>query len=113
MSDEEPLAEWARRREERQAKTRGRMRAVPLGSGPNRGAHVEPGAPRAIEEWDGTQWVTVGVVPDLAAAQTLLYPPQPEPERPAEWDRPALGPGRGRHRRTAPADDGPSDTAAS
>ncbi|MET8682345.1 DUF6087 family protein [Streptomyces sp. NPDC004647] len=103
--NEEPLEEWARRREERRAQTKGKLRAVPLTSGPHRGAHVEPDAPRVIQEWDGAHWVTVGVVDDLNAAKALLYPPQPVEERPATWDRPALGKGRGRHRRTAPADE--------
>ncbi|MER6443680.1 DUF6087 family protein [Streptomyces venezuelae] len=105
--NEEPLEEWARRREERRARSMGKLRAVPLTSGPHRGAHVDPAAPRAIEQWDGTQWVTVGIADDLAAAKALLYPP-PLPvaeERPAEWDRPAPGKGRGRHRRTAPAEE--------
>ncbi|MFJ4342626.1 DUF6087 family protein [Streptomyces sp. NPDC088915] len=113
MSDEEPLEQWARRREERRDRARGRLRAVPLGGGPHRGAHVEPDAPRAIEEYDGADWAVVGLVPDLAAAKAALYPPRPEPERPAEWDRPALGPGRGRHRRTAPTEDGAPGTTSS
>ncbi|WP_206308911.1 DUF6087 family protein [Streptomyces sp. A1136] len=62
---EEPLEEWARRREERRAQSKGKLRAVPLTSSPHRGAHVEPDAPRAIEEWDGLRWVTIGLVDDL------------------------------------------------
>ncbi|MGQ4484521.1 DUF6087 family protein [Streptomyces sp. SAS_281] len=62
----------------------GQVRAVPLGSGPRCGAHVAPGAPGAIEEWTGTEWVVVGVVENLAAAQALLYPPPPTREKPAE-----------------------------
>ncbi|KIF06332.1 hypothetical protein PL81_08100 [Streptomyces sp. RSD-27] len=42
---------------------------------------------------------------NLDAAKALLYPPQPVKEKPAEC-RPALGPGKGRHRRTAPTEDG-------
>ncbi|MEU1824208.1 DUF6087 family protein [Streptomyces abikoensis] len=106
MDDDEPLAEWARRRDERRARTRGRLRAVPLTEGPHRAAHVDPSAPRIIQTWDGSQWVPTGVTPDLAAAKAVLYPAQPTQEqRPAEWDRPALGEGTGRHRRTAPAED--------
>ncbi|WP_435244288.1 DUF6087 family protein [Streptomyces sioyaensis] len=103
--DEEPLEEWARRREERRAHSKGKLRAVPLTKGSHRGAHIEPDAPRLIEEWDGTQWVAVGLVDDLAAAKALLYPPQPVEEKPVEWDRPALGKGRGRHRKPSPADE--------
>ncbi|WP_435060231.1 DUF6087 family protein [Streptomyces sp. bgisy060] len=105
MHDEEPLEEWARRREQRQAASKGKQRAVPLGRGPHRGAHVDPGTPRVIEEWTGSEWVVVGVVENLAAAQALLYPPPPVQERPAEWDRPALGKGRGRHRKPTPAEE--------
>ncbi|WP_086822386.1 DUF6087 family protein [Streptomyces sp. NRRL B-24572] len=105
MQDDEPLEEWARRRAERQAAAKGKLRAVPLGDGPHRGAHVDPDAPRAIEEWTGTEWTMVGIVEDLVAAQALLYPPPPTQEKPAEWDRPALGKGRGRHRKPAPAEE--------
>ncbi|MFJ3182418.1 DUF6087 family protein [Streptomyces sp. NPDC086796] len=42
---------------------------------------------------------------DLAAAKAVLYPPRPEAERPAPWDRPAMEQGKGRHRRTAPSED--------
>ncbi|MFF4520496.1 DUF6087 family protein [Streptomyces bluensis] len=103
--DEEPLEDWARRREERRAQSKGKLRAVPLAAGPHCGAHVEPDAPRVIEEWNGTVWMTVGVADDLAAAKALLFPPQPVEEKPAEWDRPALGKGRGRHRKPSPAEE--------
>ncbi|MEU8586681.1 DUF6087 family protein [Streptomyces sp. NPDC048664] len=105
--NEEPLQEWARRREERRAAAKGRLRAVPLTEGRHRAAHIEPDAPRVIQEWNGNEWETIGVVENLDAAKALLYPPQPATEKPAEWDRPtALGPGRGRHRRTAPTEEG-------
>ncbi|MGG7574158.1 DUF6087 family protein [Streptomyces sirii] len=102
---EEPLDEWARRREERRAASKGKLRAVPLTEGPHRGAHVAPDAPRVIQEWTGTEWETVGIVDNLAAAKALLHPPQPVEEKPAEWDRPALGKGRGRHRKPSPAEE--------
>ncbi|WP_282695235.1 DUF6087 family protein [Streptomyces sp. CC208A] len=105
MQDDEPLEEWARRRAERQAASKGRLRAVPLGGGPYRGAHVDHDAPRAIEEWTGTEWAAVGLVENLAAAKALLYPPPPAQEKPAEWDRPAMGKGRGRHRKPSPAEE--------
>ncbi|MEU2159329.1 DUF6087 family protein [Streptomyces sp. NPDC019396] len=88
VMDDEPLAEWARRRDERRAQTRGRLRAVPLTEGPHRAAHISPATPRAIQRWDGTEWVTESIAANLASAQALLYPPQPVEERPAEWDRP-------------------------
>ncbi|MFD9245690.1 DUF6087 family protein [Streptomyces sp. NPDC059556] len=105
MQDDEPLEEWARRRAERQAASMGRRRAVSLGSSPHRGAHVDPGAPRAIEEWTGTEWQVVGLAENLATAQSLLFPPPPERAKPAEWDRPANGRGRGRHRKPTSAEE--------
>ncbi|MET8683724.1 DUF6087 family protein [Streptomyces sp. NPDC004732] len=108
--EQEPLEDWARRREERRDASKGKLRAIPLAEGRHRGQHLEPDAPRVIQEWNGTEWETVAVVSNLAEAKSVLYPPQPAQERPAEWDRPALGPGRGRHRRTAPAEDGPGSS---
>ncbi|MEU2231296.1 DUF6087 family protein [Streptomyces vietnamensis] len=105
MQDDEPLEEWARRRDARQAASKGKRRAVPLGEGPHRGVHVDPGAPRAIEEWTGTEWTAVGVVENLDAAKALLYPSPHGQEKPAEWDRPALGKGRGRHRKPNPTEE--------
>ncbi|MEV0437706.1 DUF6087 family protein [Streptomyces spectabilis] len=103
---EEPLEDWARRREERRAALKGKLRAVPLTEGPNRGQHVEPDAPRVIQQWNGTEWETVGVVDGLDAANALLYPPQRVEEKTAEWDRPpGLGKGRGRHRKPTPAEE--------
>ncbi|MFE6768608.1 DUF6087 family protein [Streptomyces fimicarius] len=84
---------WARRRDARQTASKGKHLAVPLSEGPHREAHVDPGVPRAIEEWTGTDWTVIGVVESLAAAQALLYPQPPVQEKPAEWDRPAMGGG--------------------
>ncbi|MFE4719872.1 DUF6087 family protein [Streptomyces sp. NPDC056728] len=106
MNSEEPLEEWARKREERRERTRGRLRAVPLTEGPHRGAHVDPGAPRAIQEFNGADWVTVSIADSLEAAKAILYPPGPVEERPVP--RPTSGQGRGRHRRTAPPKDATS-----
>ncbi|KOX24703.1 MULTISPECIES: DUF6087 family protein [unclassified Streptomyces] len=105
MRDDEPLEEWARRRDGRRAASKGKRRAVPLGDGPHRAAHVAPGAPRAIEEWTGTEWQVVGVVESLAAAQALPHPPPPERAKPAERDRPSMGEGRGRHRKPTSAEE--------
>ncbi|MFD0437233.1 DUF6087 family protein [Streptomyces chartreusis] len=103
--DQEPLEEWARRREERQNASKGKIRAIPLTQGPRRGQHAEPDAPRVIQEWNGSDWETIGVVEDLTAAKAILYPAPPVEEKPAEWDRPALGKGRGRHRKPSPAEE--------
>ncbi|MFD9793452.1 DUF6087 family protein [Streptomyces sp. NPDC059070] len=102
---EEPLEEWARRREERRARSAGKLRAIPLTRGPHQGAHIEPDTPRVIQEWNGSEWVAVGVAEDLAAAKALLYPPRPAEDGSAEWDCPPPGEGGGRHRRPSPADE--------
>ncbi|WP_240653779.1 DUF6087 family protein [Streptomyces sp. AcE210] len=106
MNSEEPLETWARKREERRERARGRLRAVPLTEGPHRGTHVDPGAPRAIQEFNGTEWVTVSIADSLDAAKAILYPPGPVEERPVPG--PALGRGQGPHRRTAPPKDATS-----
>ncbi|MGW7170760.1 DUF6087 family protein [Streptomyces sp. NPDC054884] len=104
MADEEPLHEWAARRDRRRAAQRqitGTRRAVPLADGA-RASHVAPNAPRALMEWDGQTWVTVGVAPNADAAKEFLgHVPEPAHEsgpdvQPAP---PGLGPGRGRHRK--------------
>ncbi|MEV8334268.1 DUF6087 family protein [Streptomyces niveus] len=105
MYDEEPLDVWARRREERRSASMGRLWTVPLIDGPPRGAHVEPGAPRAIQQWDGTQWLAMGVAEDLAAANSLLRSLELVEQRPAGWDRPAVERGQGRHRKPDPANE--------
>ncbi|MER6562392.1 MULTISPECIES: DUF6087 family protein [unclassified Streptomyces] len=65
--DDEPLDEWAARRETRRPKP-GDRRAVPLGESPEHGGHVDPDAPRAMLEWDGHQWTPSGVAEDHATA---------------------------------------------
>lgn len=42
MQDDEPLEEWARRRDARQAASKGKRRAVPLGEGPTAGPTSTP-----------------------------------------------------------------------
>ncbi|MGK5496700.1 DUF6087 family protein [Streptomyces sp. URMC 125] len=59
----------------------------------------------SIEEWTGTEWQVVGVVENLAADQALLYPPPSEPAKPAEWDWPAMGKGRGRQGKPTSAEE--------
>ncbi|AEM87045.1 DUF6087 family protein [Streptomyces violaceusniger] len=65
--DDESLEEWAARRDRRRP-TRGERRITPLGDQPEQGSHVNPDAPRGIQEWDGHQWVPAGVADDLTAA---------------------------------------------
>ncbi|MGW4023069.1 DUF6087 family protein [Streptomyces sp. NPDC005009] len=102
--EDEPLEEWAARREVRRPAT-GERRAVPLGEQPQ-GAHVAPDAPRGIQEWDGHQWTTrVAEDREATADETRQdaasragrvplppfgkLPPMPEPWRPTQqWHRP-------------------------
>ncbi|MFE1770579.1 DUF6087 family protein [Streptomyces sp. NPDC059008] len=92
--DEEPLSEWAERRD---AKV-GRLRAIPLvtGEGP-KGSHLNPDAPRAIQRWNGYSWEPHGFASNLAEAKRILYPEVIEP--PAAGPAPQLGAGTGRHRK--------------
>ncbi|MGJ5751500.1 hypothetical protein FB563_4158 [Streptomyces puniciscabiei] len=97
--DDEPLTEWAKRRD---AKI-GRLRAVPLvsGDGP-KGAHLHPDSPRVIQRWNGCSWEPYASAANLAAAQRLLYPRDEEPPTtPASQAQP-LQAGRGRHRKPGP-----------
>ncbi|WP_432177100.1 DUF6087 family protein [Streptomyces sp. Tue6028] len=99
--DDEPLHQWAARRDRRRAAEReitGTRRVLPLTNGA-RASHIAPHAPRLLQEWDGTRWVAVGVAQNADDARTFLgHIPQPAPECDAEA-RPALGPSHGRHRK--------------
>lgn len=104
MAQEEPLHEWAARRDRRRAADRemtGTRRAVPLTDGA-RASHVAPDVPRALLEWDGHAWVTVGVAANADAAREFLgHVSEPAPESGLDI-QPApssLGPGPGRHRK--------------
>ncbi|MFF9077362.1 DUF6087 family protein [Streptomyces sp. NPDC014735] len=101
MSDE-PLDEWEARRDASRPAP-GARRAVPLGDGTARGAHVGPDTARGMLEWDRHQWVTSGVAVDRTVAveetgpqnaaervrlpRSSTLPPAPEP-----WRRPAPRP---------------------
>lgn len=95
--DDEPLSEWAERRD---AKV-GRLRAVPLTSGDGpQGSHLNPDAPRVIQRWNGHAWEPHGFAADLAEAKRILYPEASRPPAPAPAPaRKPLGAGTGRHRR--------------
>ncbi|WP_406431886.1 DUF6087 family protein [Streptomyces sp. NBC_00631] len=88
--DDEPLEEWAARREAHRPKL-GDHKAVPLSDGPERGRHVEPGAPRGMLEWDGHEWTPSGVADDHATAAQETGP-QDEAERVPLPRFPALPP---------------------
>ncbi|MDN3296332.1 DUF6087 family protein [Streptomyces ficellus] len=95
--DDEPLEEWAERRD---AKI-GRLRAVPVvsGDGP-KGSHLNPDAPRAIERWNGHAWEPYTLAANLAEAKRILHPGAGSPATPAVVRaRQPLAPGTGRHRK--------------
>ncbi|GGV57903.1 hypothetical protein GCM10010294_05000 [Streptomyces griseoloalbus] len=64
--EDEPLDDWAARREQRRPAP-GERRVFPLGEQQEQGTHVDPEAPRGIQEWDGHQWAPVGVAENRAA----------------------------------------------
>ncbi|MFG2933218.1 DUF6087 family protein [Streptomyces achromogenes] len=92
--DDEPLAEWAERRDARI----GQLRAVPLvtGDGPQ-ASHLNPEAPRVIQRWNGHMWEPHGFAVNLAEARRILFP-HTEAASTREAT-PKLGPGTGRHRK--------------
>lgn len=94
--DDEPLEQWARRREKNRRPV-GRRRAVIIGDTDYAASHVHPDRPRAIEEWDGYQWVPVAIVDDYAAAQRFLAATSPPATEGTGRHRDVA---RGRHRRT-------------
>ncbi|MEV7190055.1 DUF6087 family protein [Kitasatospora sp. NPDC093102] len=53
--DDEPLSEWAQRRS-RRLRPVGARRVVTTAA-----AHVDPTAPRLIQEWDGHAWVAIAL----------------------------------------------------
>ncbi|MBW1603765.1 hypothetical protein JJV70_16945 [Streptomyces sp. JJ66] len=93
---DEPLKDWAHRRDQRI----GRLRAVPVVSatGP-RGAHVSPAAPRVIERWNGYTWELHTLAASLTEAQAILYPDADEAQAEADLAAQPLRPGRGKHRK--------------
>ncbi|MDH6116157.1 hypothetical protein ABH930_001980 [Kitasatospora sp. GAS204A] len=68
---EEPLELWAARRDALRRKVG--ERRVSHADGVLRASHVDPAAPRVVEEWDGVQWVVVGATDGYAAAQRAFH----------------------------------------
>ncbi|MET8830205.1 DUF6087 family protein [Streptomyces sp. NPDC004610] len=99
MDHDEPLSDWARRRDG----SIGRLRAVPLvpGDAPQ-GSHLHPDAPRVIQRWNGYCWEPHGFAVDLAEARRILHPPDEQPPAPEQPSSPPLRAGRGRHRKPRP-----------
>jgi hypothetical protein len=99
--DDEPLSEWAGRRD---AKI-GRLRAVPLMSGnAPKASHLHPDAPRVIQRWNGHAWEPHGLAANLAEARRILYPRAEEPPTPPSSRPQPLSAGRGRHRKPRPGE---------
>ncbi|MER6218243.1 DUF6087 family protein [Streptomyces sp. NPDC001674] len=96
--EDEPLDQWAARREGRLRKP-GELKAVTLGPGPQQAAHVRPDAPRLILEWDGFQWTTKTVAENYAAACRILNPAVKAEDVQVPGLTPRLGKGTGRHRK--------------
>ena len=93
--DDESLSEWAERRDARI----GLLRAVPLISGDGlQGSHLNPDAPRVIQQWNGHAWEPHRFAVNLAEARRILYPQASEPPA-SEPARKPLGSGSGRHRK--------------
>ncbi|MCX4776842.1 DUF6087 family protein [Streptomyces sp. NBC_01264] len=106
MTDE-PLDRWAARRQGRLRKP-GELKAITLGAGPQRAAHVDPRAPRLILEWDGFAWQALTTVKNYAEACRVLGRTleaasieQAETTGPITGRNP-LAPGTGRHRKPRP-----------
>ncbi|WP_374936950.1 DUF6087 family protein [Streptomyces sp. Ru73] len=53
----------------------------PSPPGPPRAAYLDLEAPRAVVRWDGRRWKPVAIVGNVAAAQVLMCPAEPGPER--------------------------------
>ncbi|MER6299961.1 DUF6087 family protein [Kitasatospora sp. NPDC001539] len=98
MDEDEPLAAWAARREQR-LRPVGQLRAVRLGGEQRRGAHVEPAEPRLIVRWDGYQWLAETVAEDYAAAQRILHGIEGDGVRRPLYPQPRQRRSPGRHRR--------------
>ncbi|MCZ4510392.1 DUF6087 family protein [Streptomyces sp. ActVer] len=95
--DDEPLKDWAERRD---AKI-GRLRAVPVvpGDGP-KGGHLQPDAPRVIERWNGYAWEPLAFAANLTETKAILYPAAATSEPPPAGSKPKpLGSGTGKHRK--------------
>ncbi|MDX2545352.1 DUF6087 family protein [Streptomyces sp. WI04-05B] len=93
--DDEPLSQWAERRDTKI----GRLRAVPLfvTSDSPQGSHLHPATPRAIQRWNGHLWEPYGFAVNLAETRRILFPDTEV--TPASGPAPQLGHGTGRHRK--------------
>ncbi|MGH4035218.1 DUF6087 family protein [Actinomycetota bacterium Odt1-20B] len=89
--EDESFEVWARRREMARQRKKGRLRLSALTSGPERGSHVDPQAPRVISRWDGYGWEPVAVAQDWAAAAEMQRPLGDADERAGRTDSTRAG----------------------
>lgn len=116
--EDEPLDEWAARRS-RRLRPAGSLRAVIVGRPVATAAHLFPDEPRAIEEWDGYQWLPVTLLGDYASACRFLDPDataarvaQESAEQTAAFTpRPIHRKGTGKHRKPSPDEQPPQPAA--
>ncbi|MEU3826905.1 hypothetical protein GT045_22770 [Streptomyces sp. SID486] len=99
MDADEPLDEWAKRREERKRPI-GELKAVILGH-EHAAAHLHPRAPRVILRWDGYQWSPYRMADGYAAAQRVLHGTDDGQAAvlPTGPSGQPMAPGTGRHRK--------------
>ncbi|TQF02500.1 hypothetical protein E6W39_09720 [Kitasatospora acidiphila] len=89
MDEDEPLEQWAARRDAMRRPV-GELKAVMLDG--LAATHVRPTEPRLILCWDGVEWVPHTVADDYPTAQRILHGikgdgmipmPAPQPRKPA------------------------------
>jgi hypothetical protein len=71
VDEDEPLEQWAARREDR-LRPVGQRKTVIIGH-ENAAAHLHPALPRLVLAWDGYQWMPETIAENYAAAQRLLH----------------------------------------
>lgn len=71
VDEDEPLEQWAARREERRRPV-GRLKAVTIGHA-DAPAHRHQHLPRLVSGWDGYPWVPETIAENFAAAQRILH----------------------------------------
>ncbi|MFD5795562.1 DUF6087 family protein [Streptomyces diastatochromogenes] len=97
MDDDEPLEQWAARREKR-LRPVGELKTVIVGH-ETAAAHLHPHLPRVILQWDGYQWTPYRMADDYAAAQRALRGIDGDGRMPLPPAEPNPMIGRGRHRK--------------
>ncbi|MFI6155062.1 DUF6087 family protein [Kitasatospora sp. NPDC051170] len=96
MDEDEPLEQWAARREARRRPV-GELRAVTIGH-EGAPAHLHPKEPRLVSRWDGYEWVPETIAANYASAQRFLHGIQGDGVIPMTSAQPPRKPA-GRHRK--------------